>query len=143
MKKYLMALCAIVIIFSQGGTAFALNNNTMSSADEVTIINYDPKEVSGYVGPDDLVDWYKINPSVCGICNFQIYMPTSDSSVDYTFSLYSESGELIATGIKIGGTNKLSLSPSNYIRKRPYYVKVEFKSGSHGLFYTLILDLIH
>lgn len=146
MKKFLVCLCVICMVFSQGVVALAYGgdnepNDNMSEANPVEI-EHKVTKVYGVVGSDDDEDWFKINSSVSGPCKFWLFY---DEIFDADIYLYNSYGNLIMKGEELfwddGGKFGSSIK-DYYIRSgKTYYLKVEYNSGVLKSPYELRLNI--
>lgn len=145
MKKFLVCLCVIVMIFSMGTVAFAISNevifenesisnpnNSMNNADEVQMVSGNSHYVIGVVSNDDKEDWFKLHPFNNGEGIFSL---REGSSINSYLYLYDENGKYISSA-------KDSIS-NIYIRSNStYYVRVKYVSGTAVEPYRLQITVV-
>ena len=133
MKKIIISLCVICMIFSQGMITFANanveheSNDTLSKANSLSF-TADGKysEVLGVVAPYDTEDWFKIDAEKTGEGRFTLFHV---EHANYDLYLYKKNGDLIASSLS---TDHISGIDNVFIRaNETYYIKVKYVSGGY------------
>ncbi len=136
MKKFIIGLCVICMIFSQGVIAFAEvlvesenePNDCMADADPFLVDNnYDDIWIYGIVSQSDKEDWYSLECDWSGQSLINLY--THDRDMDYDLYLYDNRGRCLASSNNgIGESEEIDYV---YIQSgKIYYIKVEYVSGT-------------
>lgn len=144
MKKFVLVLCVLAMVLSQGVCAFAAtnieseSNDSISTADYVDLRNTDTEFIYGTIGPNDTSDFFEIHPRQLGngVFKLEIY----DDSKDYDLFLYHQSGKLATSSqFNAGSDERIDYGiQSNTI----YYLEVRYISGGYANEpYRLRLDL--
>lgn len=137
MKKFIISICVICMIFSQGVVAFAVtqyvdteqeSNNCMEDANDI-LINETHEDIwiFGIVNENDKEDWFKFTCDWNGQSN--IYLRVRDENINCNLYLYDSKGRCIASSKEDAGRDE----EIDYIyihEGKDYYVKVEYESGT-------------
>lgn len=148
MKKFLVVLCVVCMVFSTEAVVFAADNifveeyepnDTMEDAtgelyhdngvrDRYFDLTRKVYKVYGVVSSADKVDWYKIKPQETGESRFKLYVPEGSH---YKLRLYDEDGDLMATskGYKLTEGMREDIKYIYMKSNKFYYLKVEYLSG--------------
>lgn len=151
MKKFILSLCIIGMIFCQGAVAFASGdsvyvesessrypNNTMNDAENIKMESDNILFVYGVVSQDDKEDWYRLNTSVhTGEGTFRFYAP---DNMDCEIEIYDGNGKYISSGVARPDTP--ATIENLYIRANSiYYIKIRHLAGSALSPYKLLIAI--
>lgn len=145
MKKILIVLCVVCMVFSTEVVAFAFGgdiepNNNIDEAVDLKYYELE-EEVYGIVNANDDEDWFKFTSDTSGPCLFVLrYRQPYSGSFDADLYLYDKNGNEIMKGRPDGDDG--AYVEDYYIRANQiYYLKVKYNSGHLDSPYVLLFRI--
>lgn len=127
MKKFIVMLCVVCMVFSVGTVAYA-GNEPNDNKDDATYLGYGNNiRQYGLVSSVDTEDWWFFYANDSSPYQIHLQWGTKNE-FDADLYLYNEEGELLVKAPPSG--NRWHTIKDYYLRKsKKYYIRVKYNSG--------------